>query len=79
MIYVKETLKRLAAAELQRRDIIGEVVGVSFVSSNGCPMIRIGFISEIVPSPVLTGFDYLEKQDDEYYLFATIDTSIYIE
>lgn len=79
MIYVQETLRRLAKAELQRRDIFGEVVGVRLVSNNGCAMIRIGFISEIVPTPVLTGFDYLEKQDDEYYLFTPIDTPIYIK
>lgn len=79
MLYLQETLKRLAEEELQRRDIIGEVVGVRLMSNKGCAMIRIGFISEIAPTPVLTEFDYLEKWDDEYYLFTPIDTSIYVK
>lgn len=76
MMYLKRTLEGLAKQELMNRDIDGLVVGVRFVSDNGCSMIRIAFVSDIKPTPVLTGFDYIEHQDDEYYLYLPIDTIV---
>lgn len=79
MFYIHEALTTKAQQELNRRNIAGEVVRVRFVSKSGCAMIRIGFISETTPSPVLSTFEFLEHQDDEYYLYLPIDVTIYNE
>lgn len=79
MMYLFRKLENLAKEELLKRDIDGSVLSVSFVLNDMCPMIRISFVSDIQPTPVLTGFDYLEHQDDAYHLYLAIDTSITIE
>lgn len=79
MFYLRSAVERLAQKELNRREISGEVVGVRFVLDNGCPMIRIGFTADVKPTPVLTGFDYMEHKDDEYYLYLPIDITTSIK
>lgn len=77
MINLQSQLKTIAKRELQRRNIFGEVVYVSFVSDNGCSLMKISFVTEEEPSVTLTGFDYMEHIDDEYYLYLPIDTYVY--
>lgn len=79
MMYLYRSIEELAKQELSKRDIDGSILSVCFVLNNMCPMIRISFVSDIQPTPVLTGFDYLEHQDDEYHLYLAIDTMITIK
>ena len=79
MMYLYRDIENLAKEELSKRDIDGLVLSVRFVLNNVCPMIRISFISDIQPTPVLTGFDYLEHKDNEYHLYLAIDTMITIK
>lgn len=79
MMYIHRNIKDLAKEELSKRDIDGTLLSVRFVLNDVCPMIRISFTSDIQPTLVLTGFDYLEHQDDEYHLYLAIDTMITIK
>ena len=79
MMYLYRDLENLAKEELSKRDIDGVILSVRFVLNDMCPMIRISFTSDIEPTSVLTGFDYLEYQDEEYHLYLAIDTMITIE
>ena len=79
MMYLYRDLENLAKEELLKRDIDGVILSVRFVLNDMCPMIRIAFTSDIEPTPVLSGFDYLEYQDDEYHLYLAIDTMITIK
>lgn len=79
MVYLYRNIKNLAKEELSKRNIDGSVLSVSFILKDMCPMLRILFVSNVQPTPVLTGFDYLERQDDEYHLYLAIDTRITIK
>ena len=79
MIKVHSTLVKLAQQELNRREISGFVIEVRLVSYQGYPMLRIGFITNITPIPVLSAYEKLEHKDDEYYFYCPIDVSIMIE
>ena len=79
MIKVHSTLVKLAQQELNRREISGDVIGVRIVSYKGYPMLRIGFIADVTPTPVLSAYEKLEHKDDEYYLYCPIDVIVTIE
>ena len=82
MLHLHRKLESIAIEELIHLDILGLVLGVSFVYDNCYPMIRIAFCSETEPKPILTGFDYIEKDDYDnttWYLYMTIDTSIQVK
>ena len=82
MLHLRRKLESIAIEELIHLDISGLVLGVSFVYDNCCPMIRITICSETEPKPILTGFDYIEKDDNDdttWYLYMTIDTSIQVK
>ena len=82
MLHLHFELELIAKQELIRLGISGSVLGVSFVYENRCPMIRIAFCSETEPKPILTGFDYIEKDDNDdttWYLYMTIDTNIKVK
>lgn len=81
MLHLHRQLESMAKQELIRLDISGSVLGVSFVYHKCCPMLRITFSSEIEPKLTLTGYDYIEKDNDDnttWYLYLTIDTNIRI-
>lgn len=82
MLHLHRKLESIAIEELIHLDISGLVLGVSFVYDNYCPMIRITICSETEPKPILTGFDYIEKDDDDdttWYLYMLIDTNIRVK
>ena len=79
MIKVHSTLVKLAQQELNRREISGDVIAVRFVSYKGYPMLRIGFIADVTPTPVLSSYENFECKDDEYYLYCPIDVAIMTE
>ena len=83
MLHLHRKLEAIANQELIRLDISGLVLGVCFVYNNNCyPMIKIAFCSEIEPKPILTEFDYIEKDDCDdttWYLYMTIDTGIQVK
>ena len=81
MLHLKHQLETIAEQELVILNISGSVVGVCFIYDKGCSMIRITFCSEIEPKLTLTGYDYIEKDNEEdttWYLYLTIDTNIKI-
>ena len=67
MLDLHHVLETKARETLTKLDISGSVVGVCFVYDKGCPMIRITFCSDVEPKPVLFGFDYLEKDNENSY------------
>lgn len=73
MLYLSRKVTEIAQQELTRRDVFAHVTGVRFVSDNGCSMIRISFFQETQPKIVLSGFEYLIYEDNEYHLYLPID------
>lgn len=82
MLHLKHQLKLLAEQELTKLNISGSVLSVRFIYHKCCPMLRITFRSEIKPKPILTGFDYIRKDDYDntvWHLYIQIDTIIQIK
>ena len=82
MINIYRQLETIAGNELLRLNITGTVLSVRFVYTKCTPMLRITFRSPIKLSVKLTGFERIEKDEEEkelYYLYSPIDTPIQIK
>ena len=82
MIHIYRQLETVARNELLRLNVTGTVLSVRFVYLNYMPMLRITFRSSIKLSVKLTGFESIERDEEEkdlYYLYSPIDTPIQIK
>ena len=82
MINIYRQLETVANNELLRLNITGTILSVRLVYTKCMPMLRITFRSSIKLSIKLTGFERIEKDEEEkelYYLYSPIDTPIQIK
>lgn len=82
MIHIYRQLETVASNELLRLNITGTVLSVRLVYTKCVPMLRITFRSSINLSVKLTGFDRIERDEEEkdlYYLYSPIDIPIQIK